>query len=78
MSNVPTKAASQDVAFVRLRSLGGRQFRQRAVDLDYLVEEGVIDPEDRELLWFAETAREIWDGILGWYEAAGEPLCAAT
>jgi uncharacterized protein (TIGR00730 family) len=58
--------------------LVGRQFWRRAVDLDYLVEEGVIDPEDRELLWFAETAREIWDGILGWYEAAGEPLCAAT
>jgi uncharacterized protein (TIGR00730 family) len=58
--------------------LVGRNFWRRAVDLDYLVEEGVIDPEDRELLWFAETAQEIWDGILGWYEAAGEPLYAAT
>lgn len=54
--------------------LVGRNFWRRAVDLDYLVDEGVIDPEDRELLWFAETAQEIWDGILGWYEAAGEPL----
>jgi hypothetical protein len=23
---------------------------------------------------FAETAQEIWDGILRWYETAGEPL----
>ncbi len=56
--------------------LVGQSFWRRAVDLEYLVEEGVIDIEDRELLWFAETAQEIWDGILGWYEAAGEPLCA--
>jgi hypothetical protein len=26
------------------------------------VDEGVIDPEDRELCWFAETAADIWDG----------------
>jgi hypothetical protein len=39
-----------------------------------LVEEGVIDLEDRELFWFAETAKDIWNGILDWYKAAGEPL----
>jgi len=58
--------------------LVGEHFWRRAVDLDYLVEEGVIDLEDRELFWFAETAQEIWDGILRWYDAAGEPLGAAT
>jgi uncharacterized protein (TIGR00730 family) len=58
--------------------LVGEHFWRRAVDLDYLVEEGVIDLEDRELFWFAETAQEIWDGILRWHEAAGEPLGAAT
>jgi uncharacterized protein (TIGR00730 family) len=54
--------------------LVGEHFWRRAVNVDYLVEEGVIDNEDRELFWFAETAQEIWDGILRWYEAAGEPL----
>jgi uncharacterized protein (TIGR00730 family) len=56
--------------------LVGEHFWRRAVDIDYLVEEGVIDAEDRELFWFAETAQEIWDGILRWYAAFGEPLYA--
>jgi predicted Rossmann-fold nucleotide-binding protein len=54
--------------------LVGESFWRRAVDLDYLVDEGTIDPEDRELFWFAESAREVWDGILRWYEISGEPL----
>ncbi len=54
--------------------LAGEPFWRRAVDFDYLVEEGVIDLEDRELFWFAETAEDIWNGILDWYEATGEPL----
>jgi uncharacterized protein (TIGR00730 family) len=52
----------------------GESYWRRAVDFDYLVDEGVIDPEDRELLWFAETAPDAWKGILGWYEACGTPL----
>jgi len=54
--------------------LVGAYFWRRAVDFDCLVEEGVIDFEDRDLFWFAETAQEIWQGILRWYEASGEPL----
>jgi hypothetical protein len=56
--------------------LVGETFWRRAVDFGYLVEEGVIDPEDVELFFFAETAEEIWDGILNWHEAAGDPLIA--
>jgi uncharacterized protein (TIGR00730 family) len=52
--------------------LVGQSFWRRAVDIDFLVEEGVIDEEDRELFWFAETAQEIWSGILRWYDLAGE------
>ena len=51
--------------------LVGEDYWRRAVDMDFLVDEGVIDPEDRDLFWFAETAEEIWDGIRHWYEAAG-------
>lgn len=54
--------------------LVGEAYWRRAVDFDFFVEEGVIDPEDRDLFWFAETAPEIWDGIQRWYEAFGEPL----
>jgi uncharacterized protein (TIGR00730 family) len=54
--------------------LVGEAYWRRAVDLDFLVEEGVIDPEDRELFWFAETAEEVWNGILHWHDASGRPL----
>lgn len=54
--------------------LVGQEFWQGAFDPDFLVEEGVIDPEDRELFWYAETAGEIWSGIRRWYEVNGEPL----
>ena len=37
--------------------LVGEAYWRRAVDMDFLVDEGVIDPEDRDLFWFAETAR---------------------
>ena len=47
-------------------------------DMDFLVDEGVIAQEDRELFWFAETAQEIWDGILHWYDKSGMPLSAAV
>lgn len=54
--------------------LVGRAFWSRAFDADFLVEEGVIDPEDRDLFWFAETAEEIWDDIQRWYARAGRRL----
>ena len=56
--------------------LVGEAYWRRAVDFDFLLDEGVIAQEDRALFWFAETAEEIWRGILHWHEAAGEPLCA--
>jgi uncharacterized protein (TIGR00730 family) len=57
--------------------LVGEAYWRRAVDFDFLLDEGVIAQEDRALFWFAETAEEIWRGILQWHEAAGAPLCAA-
>ena len=57
--------------------LVGETYWRRAVDMDFLVGEGVVAQEDRELFWFAETAREIWDGILHWYDKSGTPLSAA-
>ena len=54
--------------------LVGRDYWRQAFDVDFLVEEGVIDEEDRELFWYAETAAEIWDNIIQWYQANGTPL----
>jgi uncharacterized protein (TIGR00730 family) len=54
--------------------LVGQTFWQRAIDFDFLVDEGVIDQEDRDLFWFAETAEDIWNGILHWYDEGGTPL----
>ncbi len=54
--------------------LVGRSYWQQAFDADFLVDEGVIEPEDRELFWYAETAHDIWAGILAWYRSTGEPL----
>lgn len=54
--------------------LVGKEYWRKAVDFDFLVDEGVIDFEDRDLFWYAETAEEIWEGLLCWYERSGEPL----
>lgn len=54
--------------------LVGESYWRRAFDPDFLVDEGVIDPEDRGLFWFAESAEAAWQGILRWYETAGRPL----
>jgi uncharacterized protein (TIGR00730 family) len=56
--------------------LVGEDYWRRVFDPDFLVEEGVIDPEDRDLFWFAETAEEIWDDIRRWYARAGLSLGA--
>ncbi|UGY17887.1 LOG family protein [Bradyrhizobium septentrionale] len=54
--------------------LVGESYWRRAFDPDFLADEGVIDPEDRDLFWFAESAEEAWQSILRWHEAAGRPL----
>ncbi|HIE33191.1 MAG TPA: LOG family protein [Thermodesulfobacteriaceae bacterium] len=57
--------------------LVGEEFWRGAFDVDFLAAEGVIDPEDKELFWFAETADEIWQGLNHWYESGGEPFLPA-
>jgi predicted Rossmann-fold nucleotide-binding protein len=54
--------------------LVGEDYWRRAFDADFLMAEGTIEPEDRDLFWYAETAEEIWRDILLWYELKGEPL----
>ena len=54
--------------------LVGRDFWSRAVDFDFLVEEGVIAPEDPYLFKYAETAAEIRDHIAAWHARRRRPL----
>lgn len=48
--------------------LVGESFWRRAFDVTFLRDEGVIDPEDVELFTYAESASEIRDKIIDWYE----------
>jgi len=57
--------------------LVGRDYWQRLIDFDFLTEEGVIDSEDRDIFWFADTALEAWQGIVDWYDRSGAPLMSA-
>ncbi len=54
--------------------LVGREFWSRAVDFEFLADEGVIAPEDLELFVYAETAAEIRDHIAGWHAERRKPL----
>jgi len=54
--------------------LVGESYWRRAFDPEFLVDEGVIEPEDRDLFWFSESAEAAWRDILHWYEAIGRPL----
>lgn len=57
--------------------LVGQAYWRRAIDFDFLVAEGVIDAEDIDLFWYAETADEIWSSINEWYACQGRSLRAA-
>jgi uncharacterized protein (TIGR00730 family) len=52
----------------------GREFWDRVVDFEALVEEGVIAPSDLELFTFVETAEEAWDYVCSYYAGAAEGL----
>ncbi|MBU6200289.1 MAG: LOG family protein [Xanthomonadaceae bacterium] len=54
--------------------LVGRAYWRRVLDVDFLLEAGSIDEEDRELFWYAETADEAWQGILDWHRRNSSPL----
>ena len=48
--------------------LVGEPFWRRAVDFEFLVAERMIDASDLSLFEYAETAQEVWERILRWYE----------
>ncbi len=54
----------------------GKSYWNKAVDFDFLVEEGVIAPEDREIFQLVDNAAEAWKHILNWHETYNTPLLA--
>ena len=54
----------------------GRDFWQRLIDFDVLIEHGVINPEDVELFQYAETAEEAWAAIKEAYSGDNPALVA--
>ncbi len=51
--------------------LVGEAYWRKAFDLDFLVSEGAVDPEDKDLFWYAENASQIWTDIVAWHARAG-------
>jgi uncharacterized protein (TIGR00730 family) len=47
--------------------LFGKEFWRRAVDLDYLAEQGTISPGDQDIIDFVDTADEAWELIRKFY-----------
>ena len=54
--------------------LVGESYWRGVLNLDFLVSEGTIGPEDLDLFSYAETAEEIWKEIRDWYQRNGRPL----
>jgi uncharacterized protein (TIGR00730 family) len=52
----------------------GKSYWKSIVNFNKLMEEGVIDAEDRKLFYFAKNAQEAWDMILSWHIENGKPL----
>jgi len=54
--------------------LYGKDFWNRVVNFEALVEEGVVAPQDLDLFRFCETAQEGWDYVQDFYRTNKEPL----
>jgi predicted Rossmann-fold nucleotide-binding protein len=54
----------------------GREFWERVINFEALVEEGTIAPDDLKLFTFVETAEEAWSKVCAFYaESEESPGC---
>jgi hypothetical protein len=56
--------------------LFGREFWNRVIDFEALVDEGVIAPHDLDIFHWSEDAQEAWDFVQRFYEEHPAPLRA--
>ena len=48
--------------------LFGKEFWEKAINIDFLAEQGTVSPDDSELITFVDTAQQAWDVIAKFYE----------
>ena len=51
----------------------GEEFWRNTINFDYLVEAGVISPEDLDLFTFVETPQQAWDAIVEYHTVRNDP-----
>lgn len=56
----------------------GKEFWDKAINFDFLMTDGFISEQDRQLFFTTDTANQAWDFILQWYQDRGQPLLACN
>ena len=54
--------------------LVGKNYWEKAINFEFLKDEGVIAPQDLDVFRFADNAQEAWEHILFWHKEQGNPL----
>jgi len=54
--------------------LVGKSYWEKAINFEFLKDEGVIAPQDISMFKFADNAEEAWEHILSWHKDQGQPL----
>jgi hypothetical protein len=54
--------------------LVGKSYWEKAIDFNFLKDEGVIAPDDLNVFKFADNAEEAWEHIVSWHKGQGKPL----
>ncbi len=54
--------------------LVGQSYWKKAIDFEFLKDEGVIAPNDLDIFIYTDNADESWKHILAWHEKRGNPL----
>ncbi len=54
--------------------LVGKSYWDKAINFEFLQDEGVIDPDDVEIFYFVDDAQEAWEYIISWHKENAKPL----
>jgi len=57
--------------------LVGKSYWNKAINFDFISEEGLVAQKDREIYTIVDNADDAWDHVLNWYVSKGEPLFPA-
>jgi len=52
----------------------GKEYWRRAIDFDFLREEGVIESSDLDMLTYVDNAKDAWEAIIQWHKKNKTPL----